>query len=368
MTKPNLQGLSRKEFIAAGYNKVYSACTEYFDALIKLKNNSAHESEVSNAVGTAATTIMGLAQAYSPAVGITSAGFGLISNYFNSYDKNELLTPYPDETKGLILDAMRLYAEKNPPTNDLLTDSGALARVYQYAEMCTYSGISRYAKETLTKSKPKVDEESKNGGSTKPLSSVTSTSNTVTGAAADAATQAANSGAPANAVGAAAAAAGAATNAGAPKIAAEAAGIAAANAASLPGATPATISRETTNAAISAGAPSAAATSAGAAAGATINPKSDATSVGIAATTANAASNAGAPAAAAAAGIAASEAVVHGASAEAIGQAAKDAATSAGANENAANAAEDAASAGSFEKNIPSVNQPSDSIKSISPN
>ncbi len=159
--KPDMKGLSRKEFIAAGYNKAYGLCTDYFDALIKAKNDTTFYSESITAAGTAATTIMGLAKAYSPAVGIVSAGFGVINNALFSYNKDELITPYPDETKGLILKALDEFSNANPPI-ETDTDGEAVTRVMKYAEMCTYSGISRFAKVTIAKGTPSCRDEMNN--------------------------------------------------------------------------------------------------------------------------------------------------------------------------------------------------------------
>jgi len=161
VTPPDLKQLSRKEFIAAGYNKSYGLCTDYFDALIKAKNNTAFYSESIAAAGNAATTIMGLAKAYSPTVGIVSAGFGVINSALLGYDKNELITPYPDETKGLILKALDEFYNANPPI-ETQTDGEAINRVLKYTEMCTYSGISRFAKVTLAKGTPGCKDENNN--------------------------------------------------------------------------------------------------------------------------------------------------------------------------------------------------------------
>jgi len=153
VTQPDLKHLNRKEFIAAGYNKTYGLCTDYFDALIRAKNNTAFFGESIAAAGNAATTIMGLAKAYSPAIGMVSAGFGAISSALFDFDKDELMTPYPDETKGLILKALEEFSNANPPMQTQ-TDGEAINRVLQYTEMCTYSGISRFAKVTLAKGTP----------------------------------------------------------------------------------------------------------------------------------------------------------------------------------------------------------------------
>lgn len=162
VTPPDLkQFSSRKEFIAAGYNKAYGLCTDYFDALIKAKNNTAFYSESIAAAGNAATTIMGLAKAYSPTVGIVSAGFGVINSALLGYDKNELITPYPDETKGLILKALDEFYNANPPI-ETQTDGEAINRVLKYTEMCTYSGISRFAKVTLAQGTPGCKDKDNN--------------------------------------------------------------------------------------------------------------------------------------------------------------------------------------------------------------
>jgi len=142
--------MNAPEYVQAGYNKVYSLCTTYFDDLISEKNSVGFAGDISSAGGAAAAAIMGIASVSSGAIGGMGAGVGFLTATINSFDKHELVTPYPDETKSLILKALNEFASSNSPSTT--TDAGqAVDRVQQYAEMCTYSGISRFAKEALTK-------------------------------------------------------------------------------------------------------------------------------------------------------------------------------------------------------------------------
>lgn len=56
------------------------------------------------------------------------------------------------------MDALKAFENANPSVNATTLEE-AIKLVQLYAQMCTYSGISGYAKEALLKTKPKEDDE-----------------------------------------------------------------------------------------------------------------------------------------------------------------------------------------------------------------
>jgi len=146
------------QYVATGYNLVYSNCTNYFDALIKLQNQTGFVKDTTIAGGSAAGAILGLAKASSAVIGGLAAGVGFAAATIDSFDKRALVTPYPDETKSLILAALDKFSSDAPA--DTTSSPGiAIARVQHYAELCTYSGISRFAKQALQAAKLGSDNQ-----------------------------------------------------------------------------------------------------------------------------------------------------------------------------------------------------------------
>jgi hypothetical protein len=148
--------VSPPEYVADGYNKVYAACTNYFDGLIAIQNQTAFAGDVAGASASTSATVLSLVKASAVTVGSVAAGIGGVSSIIKSFDDRALVTPYPDETKSLILEALRQFATNAPPSTTN-TPGEAIERVQHYAELCTYSGISRFAKMALSQARPQAE-------------------------------------------------------------------------------------------------------------------------------------------------------------------------------------------------------------------
>lgn len=145
------------EYVGAGYAEVYKSCGDYFDNLILAQNVAGFTGDVARGVGTTGVTIAALRQNAALAqreIIKWSAGTALVGTIIDSYNDRALMTPYPSETKTLILRALTTYEERNPP-RAADTRPEALSFVAAYAEMCTYSGVTRFAKQALANAEPK---------------------------------------------------------------------------------------------------------------------------------------------------------------------------------------------------------------------
>jgi hypothetical protein len=138
-------------YVADGYSRVYKLCNDYFDELVLAQNKMGFASDAVATGGATTATIMGLAKASAQQIALVAAGTGLVSSLIQSYDNRALMTPYPSETKTLILAALDEY-EKAAPPESATTKMQAVSLVQHYAEICTYSGITRFAKEAITTS------------------------------------------------------------------------------------------------------------------------------------------------------------------------------------------------------------------------
>jgi hypothetical protein len=140
-------------YVEAGYYLVDHSCDMYFDNLILAQNRTHFAGDVVLATGTAASALESVRKKTEVAarqLARIAAGVALATTVFDAFDKRALMTPYPSETKTLIVDALYDYRQHNRPTS-ATSYGAAVLLVERYAEICTYSGITRYAKQALTR-------------------------------------------------------------------------------------------------------------------------------------------------------------------------------------------------------------------------
>jgi len=105
------------------------------------------------AAGSAAAVIATLAQTTPKTIGIIAAAFGLGAVVIDNLDQYSFATPYPTQTRGLILKALVAYRQSSP-AESAKTISDAADLISGYANLCTYSGIAELAAESITKATP----------------------------------------------------------------------------------------------------------------------------------------------------------------------------------------------------------------------
>jgi hypothetical protein len=148
-----------EDYVAAGYSETWNACSNYFDTLIMIQNRTAYEGDIVSAAGTAASSMVALrknAAAAAKSLARIAAGTSFVTTVLSSYQDRALMTPYPSETKSLILAALQAY-EKAAPPNSATSSSQAAMLVERHAELCTYSGITRFAKQALSVAELETD-------------------------------------------------------------------------------------------------------------------------------------------------------------------------------------------------------------------
>jgi hypothetical protein len=144
--------VSAPEYALGGYQLARSACDTYFDDLIEASNDVQMSKADIAAAGVAAATIASLAHASTKAVGVTAAAAGLVGILLDNYQNYALITPYPVQTRSLVLGAMDTYRNSKPPENATsLMD--ASDRIAGYAEICTYSNIAALAAQAIATAK-----------------------------------------------------------------------------------------------------------------------------------------------------------------------------------------------------------------------
>jgi hypothetical protein len=143
------------EYAVAGYTLADESCNSFFDLLAQATNNVQMTKADWTALGAATATILALTHSTSKPVGIAAGLFGLGAAGFDNYQKYALLTPYPDQTKKLVIQAMQAFRSQSPPeqATDILN---ADARVSAYARLCTYSSISSLAQQAISTASPQA--------------------------------------------------------------------------------------------------------------------------------------------------------------------------------------------------------------------
>lgn len=145
------------EYVGFGYAKVYQSCSAYFDVLIRSQNLAGYSGDIARsagATGIALNTLRADAELAQREIVRWTAVTGLVTTIIDAFDDRALMTPYPTETKTLILRALTAYEERNPP-GAADSRAEALSFVAGYAEMCTYSGATRFAKQALSNAEPR---------------------------------------------------------------------------------------------------------------------------------------------------------------------------------------------------------------------
>lgn len=147
--------MSPAQYTATGYVLVKAECNRYFDVLIRDQNLNAFRSDTVNSTGRAFVSFLGFADASPGDIGRAGTVFGLFNDLLRSFRERALVTPYPVETKTMIIKALSAYEEAAPP-DTVKSKEQADSLVESYAEICSYSGITRFAGQALSAAKPEL--------------------------------------------------------------------------------------------------------------------------------------------------------------------------------------------------------------------
>jgi hypothetical protein len=138
------------KYVKVGYEIVERECGNFFDALDKAEDQATFTSQELNLAGTTAAGILGALKAGTTPITIAGITFPLAENTVLNYQKNILITAYPDETYSLVKAGLKTYRDNAGTPADIYD---AVGLVQNYASICTYSGIHSLAKQALAKAK-----------------------------------------------------------------------------------------------------------------------------------------------------------------------------------------------------------------------
>jgi hypothetical protein len=136
----------------------------YCDLFFRQANASARQRRfgrnVSNDVGGAIATALGLAGAASGVVGGVAAGFSFADSSFRNYDESFMVDADLSKMRRLVLSAqdnMKLGINANPPRTVFAAES----KIIRYAGLCSFLGMQDLLNESVGEKTRKIDEDNK---------------------------------------------------------------------------------------------------------------------------------------------------------------------------------------------------------------
>lgn len=142
-TRPVPPGYDMRRYLAAGFNLANGYCTRFLNKTDEAYRRRGYARSLGNDVGTAVTTILGLANAGEAAVSALAAATGVADSALRNYDNSFLITPELSTVRGLVSAAQANYRARTlGPSAILPADFGtAQSAIREYAELCSFQSM-----------------------------------------------------------------------------------------------------------------------------------------------------------------------------------------------------------------------------------
>lgn len=159
ITRPVPKTYDMRRYLAAGFNLSNAYCTRFLNKTDEAYRRRGYARSVGNDVGTAITTILGLANAGEAAVSALAAATGLTDSALRNYDASFLITPDLASVKSLLRAKQANFrAQYLGPEGSVPADfDTAQSVIRDYADLCSFQGM----KELLTTSAGQQQEDLK---------------------------------------------------------------------------------------------------------------------------------------------------------------------------------------------------------------
>ncbi|MGB3797168.1 MAG: hypothetical protein WA957_12780 [Alteraurantiacibacter sp.] len=135
-----LEGEDIMTFVDAGFSLSNYYCGEFFRTISLKSRRRQNAGDLSNNIGGAAATVLGLAKAGSGITGGVAAGFSFIESGFNDYDSAFLVTTEINTIQGLVTARQEQVAREtrsSPPANVFQ----AVSAIQKHSDVCTFTGM-----------------------------------------------------------------------------------------------------------------------------------------------------------------------------------------------------------------------------------
>lgn len=178
---PKLLAISKnydvRRYLSAGYTLSDMYCSRYFRKSDESSRRRKFGRSVTNDVGTAITTVLGLANAGQDAVAALAAGTGLADSSWRNYDDSFMISPELSSVQGLVEAAQDNYRSKTlGKSADMPADfSTAQHMIQRYANLCSHLGMKRLVQESATREQKTLnaDTDQRNANTSSPIKTAT---------------------------------------------------------------------------------------------------------------------------------------------------------------------------------------------------
>ncbi|MFN8726243.1 MAG: hypothetical protein ACK5XB_11910, partial [Rhodospirillales bacterium] len=107
----NASSLTPITYVQSGMGNVRRQCVNFFDALARVRRDTAFARRGFSIAGGATAAILGLAQASAKEIAITAVGFAAADQMYENWQGVMLFVPYSDELRTKTFEAMKAYEE-----------------------------------------------------------------------------------------------------------------------------------------------------------------------------------------------------------------------------------------------------------------
>jgi len=142
-----------RRYLGAGYDLADAYCSRYFAKTDEAYRRRRFGRTLTNDVGTAVTTILGLVNAGESAVTALAATTGLADSAWRNYDDSFVISPELATVRSLVLAAQDNFRARTLGEDAILPgDFGtAHSTIRRYAELCSHLGMKSMLEQSATK-------------------------------------------------------------------------------------------------------------------------------------------------------------------------------------------------------------------------
>lgn len=154
----SLDSTALRHFVDAGMTLSDYYCDGFFRAANASARQRRFGRNVSNDVGGAIATVLGLARASSGVVGGVAAGFSFADSGFRNYDESFMVDADLSKMRRLVLSAqdnMKIGINTNPPETIFAAES----KIIRYAGLCSFLGMQDLLNESVGEKTRKIDAD-----------------------------------------------------------------------------------------------------------------------------------------------------------------------------------------------------------------
>jgi len=158
--------VSMQDYLSAGFALSDMYCDEFFRDAEESQRRRRYGRAITNDVGTAMSTILGLANAGQNVVTGVAAGFGVGDSLWRNYDEAFVVSPDLSNVRSLVIAAQDVFRKKTFEADLPRSYSTAQSVILRYANQCSTLGmqslLNQSASEQQQQLQAQVEEQETN--------------------------------------------------------------------------------------------------------------------------------------------------------------------------------------------------------------